>query len=161
MVLDRSVDGDAVFAAWPRPEAVRDLAASRCLPVRQALGQFLSGHAPADLVRGLNRVRVAHGPEHRGEAFGLLEWMQQGLRACAEQSGQPLVAEFIIDGSCRKGACLSVEWDYNNGNHFAWEHAATGSRATVALDYATSHRAFDLAVPFSEPDLALGEALFF
>ena len=162
VVLDRSVDGDAPFAlGWPRPEAVRDLAFARCLPVRQALGQFLSGHAPADLVRGLRTVRAIHGPDHRGEAHGLLAWMRGALEACALRSGQPLAATFALDGACRSGSCLAVEWDYDNGNHFAWEHADTGSRAAVALDFATSHRAFDLAVPFSSPEQALGEAVFF
>ena len=162
VVIDRSVDGDAPFAiAWPRPELVRDLAASRCLPVRQALGQFLSGHAPADLVRGLRTVRAVHGPEHRGEAHGLLAWMRGGLEACASLSGIALAADFVLDGACRKGSCLAVEWTYDNGNHFAWEHAEAGSSATVALDFATSHRAFDLSVPFSSPELALGEAVFF
>ena len=162
VVVDRSVDGDAPFAlAWPRPEVVRDLAFARCLPVRQALGQFLSGHTPTDLVRGLSSVRVIHGPTHRGEAFGLLGWMQTALTACATQSRQPLTASFALDSACRLGSCLAVEWDYDNGNHFAWEHADTGTKSTVALDFATTHRAFDLAVPFSSPEFALGEALFF
>jgi len=140
---------------------VRDLAFARCLPVRQSLGQFLSGHAPADLVRGLRAVRAIHGPGHRGEAHGLLGWMRGSLEACARASGQPLAAAFALDGACRPGSCLAVEWQYDNGNHLAWEHADSGSRATVALDFATSHRAFDLAVPFSPPELALGEAVFF
>lgn len=162
VVIDRSVDSDAPFTlAWPRSEAVRDLAFARCLPVRQALGQFLSGHTPADLVRGLKTVRVIHGPAHGGEAFGLLAWMQSSLAACATQSSQPLTASFALDSACRLGSCLAVEWDYDNGNHFAWEHADTGTKSTVALDFATTHRAFDLDVPFSSPEFALGEALFF
>lgn len=162
VVADRSVEGDAFFALpWPRPEAVRDLAFARCLPARQALGQFLSGHQPSDLVRGLRSVTVSHGPERRGEAHGLLGWMRSGLVACAAQSGQPLTAAFALADSCRGGACLAVEWSYDNGNHFAWEHDAEGVRSSVALDFAASHRAFDLAVPFSGPEQALGEALFF
>lgn len=162
VVADRSVEGDAFFELpWPRPEAVRDLAFARCLPVRQALGQFLSGHAPADLVRGLRSVTVAHGIGRRGEAHGLLRWMRSGLEACAGQAGQPLGASFALADGCRGGACLSVEWTYDNGNHFAWSHDADGARSSVALDYAASHRTFDLAVPFAGPEMTLGEALFF
>lgn len=162
VVADRSVDGDAFFSLpWPRPEAVRDLAFARCLPVRQALGQFLSGHAPADLVRGLRSVTVAHGEGRRGEAHGLLAWMRSGLESCARLSGRPLAATFDLADRCRGGACLSVEWTYDNGNHFSWEHADEGARSSVALDYAASHRTFDLAVPFSGPEMTLGEAVFF
>lgn len=162
VVADRTVEGDAFFALpWPRPDAVRDLAFARCLPVRQALGQFLSGHAPADLVRGLRSVTVSHGASRRGEAHGLLRWMKDGLESCARLSGHPLGATFALADSCRGGSCLSVDWAYDNGNHFSWEHADEGARSSVALDYAASHRTFDLAVPFSGPEMTLGEALFF
>jgi hypothetical protein len=162
IVADRSVEGDGFFALpWSRPEAVRDLAYARCLPVRQALGQFLSGHAPADLVRGLRSVVVSHGAGRRGEAHGLLGWMRAGLTSCAALAGGELAAGFELRDSCRGGSCLSVDWTYDNGNHFSWEHADEGARSSVALDYATSHRTFDLTVPFSGPEMTLGEALFF
>ena len=40
---------DALTFPWPRPEAVRDLVYARLLPVRQTVGQFLAGYAPAAL----------------------------------------------------------------------------------------------------------------
>lgn len=162
VVADRSVEGDAFFALpWPRAEAVRDLSVARCLPTRQALGQFLSSHATADLVRGLRSVTVSHGAGRAGEARGLLDWMRGCLEACAVDARQPLTATFALGTACRDKACLAVEWTYDNGNHFAWEHAEEGVRASVALDYAASHQAFALAVPFLSPETALGEALFF
>lgn len=162
VIADRSIDGDAFFQLpWPRPEAVRDLSFARCLPVRQALGQFLSGHAPADLVKGLRSVTVSHGLDRRGEAHGLLEWMRTGLLACAKVSSQQLTAGFALADRCRGGTCLAVDWTYDNGNHFSWEHATEGVRSSVALDFAASHRAFDLSVPFADSEQTLGEALFF
>lgn len=162
VIADRSVDGAGLFSLpWPRPEAVRDLSVARCLPVRQALGQFLSSHAPADLVRGLRAVTVSHGAGREGEARGLLGWMQGCLGACARVSKLPLGATFSVSPACGAGSCIAVEWSYDNGNHFAWEHAEHGARASVALDFATSHQSFALAVPFLSPETALGEALFF
>ena len=162
VIADRSTDGDAFFALpWPRPESVRDLSVARCLPVRQALGQFLSSHAPADLVRGLRSVTVSHGAGRAGEARGLADWMRGCLKSCADVSRLPLAANFAVNPSCAAGSCIAVEWTYDNGNHFAWEHADQGVRASVALDYATSHQSFALAVPFLAPETALGEALFF
>lgn len=162
VVADRSVEGDAFFALpWPQAEAVRDLSVARCLPVRQALGQFLSSHATADLVRGLRSVTVSHGEGRRGEARGLLAWMRDCLGACAIDARLPLAARFELGAACRATSCLAVEWEYDNGNHFAWEHAAEGARSSVALDYAASHQAFALAAPFLPDEVALGEALFF
>ena len=162
VVADRSVEGDGFFALpWPRPEAVRDLSVARCLPVRQALGQFLSSHSTADLVRGLRTVTVSHGTGREGEARGLLAWMRTSLEACAASAGLPLGATFSVGTACQASSCIAVEWTYDNGNHFAWEHAEQGTRASVALDFATSHQAFALAVPFLAPEASLGEAFFF
>lgn len=162
VVADRSVEGDAFFALpWPQAEAVRDLSVARCLPVRQALGQFLSSHGTADLVRGLRSVTVSHGEGRRGEARGLLAWMRACLGACAAQAHLPLSADFAVGAACRDVACLAVEWKYDNGNHFAWEHAAEGARSSAALDYAASRQSITLAVPFLSPGMTLGEALFF
>ncbi|NBN95587.1 MAG: hypothetical protein EBV31_08240, partial [Verrucomicrobia bacterium] len=84
VVADRSLVGDAFFALpFPNPKGVRDLAVARCLPVRQALGQYLAAHAPADLVRGLRNVTVSHGAGLAGEAAGLLAWMKGCLTHCA------------------------------------------------------------------------------
>ena len=162
VIADRSIEGEDFFSLpWPRPESVRDLSIARCLPVRQALGQFLSSHTPADLVRGLRNVTVSHGDGRAGEARGLSGWMHGCLTACAEASRLPLAATFTVNPTCVAGSCIAVEWSYDNGNHFAWEHAEQGARASVALDYATSHQSFALAVPFLPPEAALGEALFF
>jgi len=162
VIADRSVEGDGFFGLpWPRPEAVRDLSVARCLPVRQALGQFLSSHAPADLVRGLRTVTVSHGPDRQGEARGLLDWMRAGLEACASSAQLPLAASFAVAAGCRDDSCIAIEWTYDNGNHFGWEHAEHGTRASVALDFAASHQSFDLAIPFLPPETTLGEALFF
>ncbi len=162
VVADRSIEGESFFdLKWPRTESVRDLSVARCLPVRQALGQFLSSHSPADLVRGLKSVTVSHGSGFRGEALGLITWMEKSLRACSVVATLPLTAKFSVTNTCKENSCIAVEWMYDNGNHFAWEHAEHGTQASVALDYATSHQAFALAVPFLSPEVALGEALFF
>lgn len=162
VIADRSADGDGFFGLpWPRPEAVRDLSVARCLPVRQALGQFLSSHTTADLVRGLRTVTVSHGVGRQGEAKGLLAWMHSSLEACATSARLPLGATFTVSDNCRATACIAVEWIYDNGNHFAWEHAEKGTRASVALDFAASHQSFDLAIPFLPAEIALSEALFF
>ena len=68
VVADRSLVGDAFFLqAFPKPQSVRDLSVARCLPVRQALGQYLAAHKPAELVRGLRSVTVSHRAGMRGD----------------------------------------------------------------------------------------------
>ena len=61
VVYDSSVcSGDFSKVTWPKPEVVRDLACARLLPVRQALGQFLSAYKPEALATGLQAGVVRH-----------------------------------------------------------------------------------------------------
>jgi len=62
-LLDTAVSTpEARTFPWPRPDGFRDLAEARLLPVRQALGQFLSAYAPRTIVRDLRAVTVAGAP---------------------------------------------------------------------------------------------------
>ncbi len=140
---------------------VRDLAQSRMLPVRQALGQFLSAYAPESLVKGLTRVVVRHAPARVGEARHLLLWMRERLDEIALRDGRRAAADFRIEVRRDCEACLATEWTYADGGFFRWEHAATGSGAQIAANIGGVASAYPLRVPFTEPPVALAESLFF
>ncbi|HEX7631170.1 MAG TPA: glucose-6-phosphate dehydrogenase assembly protein OpcA, partial [Lacunisphaera sp.] len=65
---------DAFTYPWPNQSAVRDLAYTRTLPLRQNLGQFLSRYAPALINTGLKQVTIRHKREFAAEASCLLGW---------------------------------------------------------------------------------------
>ena len=162
VVADRSLVGDAFFKlAFPNPKSVRDLAVARCLPVRQALGQFLAAHAPAELVRGLRSVTINHGPGLRGEAAGLLEWMRGCLTHCAGLSRSHLGAEFALTPQPPSGDNLDAEWAYADGARFSWEHADKGTRAIITFTRSRQSAPVTQRVALMAAPEALSEAVFF
>lgn len=64
---------------WPRPEKVVDLARARLLPIRQALGQYMSGFDMQVLQSGLSSLEVHYAPSRKGEAAHLLDWLTNCL----------------------------------------------------------------------------------
>ena len=162
VVADRSLVGDEFFKlAFPNPKSVRDLAVARCLPVRQALGQYLAAHAPAELVRGLRSVTVKHGAGLRGEAAGLLEWMRGCLTHCAGLSRSHLAAEFATTSQPPAGDNLDAEWVYADGARFSWEHAEGCSNASIVFTRSHDTRKISQRVAFMGVPEALSEAVFF
>jgi Glucose-6-phosphate dehydrogenase subunit len=162
VVADRSLVGDAFFALpFPNPKGVRDLAVARCLPVRQALGQYLAAHAPADLVRGLRNVTVSHGAGLAGEAAGLLAWMKGCLTHCAGLSRSHLDAAFTSSPKPPPGDNLTAEWTYVDGASFSWEHADQGTRAIITFSRSRQSAPVAQRVALMGTPEALSEAVFF
>lgn len=162
VVADRSVTGKDFYSLpFPKPSHLRDLSIARCLPVRQALGQFLAAHAPAVLVTGLQTVTLSHNAARRGEATGLLNWMRDCLAACARPSGSDLKVEFQLRAGPPEGHSLDAEWIYADGSRFSWEHAEKGTKATLRFTRADNPQAQALRVALLGPAEALSEAIFF
>lgn len=162
VVADRSLVGDTFFALpFPKPQQVRDLSVARCLPVRQALGQYLAAHAPADLVRGLKSVTLSYGPGLAGEAAGLLAWMKGCLTHCAGLTRQQLGAEFQLTQQPAEGDNLDAEWVFADGAKFSWQHADQGTRAIISFTRSRQAGGITQRVALMPPAEALSEAIFF
>ncbi len=162
VVADRSITGNDFFSLpFPRPATVRDLSVARCLPARQAIGQFLAAHRPEVLVRGLNKVTLSHTPSMRGEAMGLLNWMRDCLVECSKVSGMKLKAEFQLSEDAPTGDNLDAEWFYDDGSHFSWEHADQGTAAGLRFTLGKETQTLAQRVAFMGPAEALSEAIFF
>jgi hypothetical protein len=162
VVYDSSIcNGDLSSVAWPKSDAVRDLARARLLAVRQALGQFLSAYTPESLATGLQSILVRHARSRTGEARNLTEWMRDGLTEGSRRTGIPLTAEFRSELRTDCNACLSTEWSYADGGSFRWDHAPTGSGAHIEADIAGRKYSHTLRVPFLDQPASLAEALFF
>ena len=162
VIADRSLIGDGFFALpFPTPSSVRDLSVARCLPVRQALGQFLAALPPAELVRGLRSVVVSHGEGMRGEAHGLFVWMRECLTHCAGLSRSHLGATFELSSQVPAGDCLGAEWTYADGARFRWEHAERCTRASISFTRSHDAQVITQRVAFMGAPEALSEAVFF
>ncbi|MDF9828041.1 hypothetical protein M2103_000475 [Ereboglobus sp. PH5-5] len=159
VILDSAVmpEGFGDYA-WPRPEAVRDLAHARTLPVRQSIGQFLSACPPAGLVDGISAIRIARAPQYAAEAAALLKWARDRLIACGMDKNTPAELTSSADGE----PPLSLNFEYKTpSRHFHWRgdpHAGTSG-----IDSMLCHGPMQASVPVSllTPEAALGEAMFF
>ncbi len=164
-VYDSSIEPDDFSEIkWPDPQRVRDLAMARLLPVRQSIGQFLSGYEIEGLCRGLKRVTVKHCSSMSGEAMRLMEWVKSCLCDCDKcELCAAMRSEFVIEPcSCEDESCvLSLEWSYDDERYLKWRKLADGSRGEIDAYLGKSKEHIPTNVKPLAPEQALAEALFF
>ncbi len=148
----------ALSHPWPRPDVVRDLAFARLLHVRQLLGQFLSGTAPAELVRGLHAVTVAHASGYRAEASSLSRWLVGRLAACGMTADTPCHLEALANSDKDS---LSVTFRYDDARRFFWHGNFVTHQAAFDANFGGEAVHLPSAVSLLAPEMALAEAMFF
>ena len=149
---------DLANFVWPRPEVVRDLAYARLLPVRQAIGQFLSGFAPASIIGGLDGVTVRHGTAHAAEAQGLAGWARSRLGDCGAAVGLPVEVE---TGAELPANDIELSFRYSNGQNFSWRGDTVKGCAHFKAAIGGAHSEMAIAFKLLGPAAALAEAMFF
>ena len=149
---------DALSYTWPRPDALRDLAFARLLPIRQTIGQFLAGYPPEVLSGGLREVTVLHAPKFAAEARVLLRWLRQRLRACGAHDEVAIATQPAAgsDGS------LAVRFGYTDAQKwFRWSGDLATGHAVFEARLATGETTLSAAASLLPPENALSEAMFF
>jgi hypothetical protein len=150
------VPADAFTYPWPNIAAVRDLAYTRTLPLRQNLGQFLSRYAPALITDGLQKVTIRHRAQFAAEASCLLGWVKKGLA----RSGAGAVVFEVTPVDCP--GCLSMEFAYADPQKvFKWEADLSRDQAEFTGDLGTGRTTLMAAAHFLAAEQALSEAMFF
>jgi hypothetical protein len=158
VIIDSAVaPADALGHPWPRPEAVRDLAFARLLPVRQSLGGFLAGFTPGEIAGGLEAGALEHGPDLAPEARVLLEWIRGRLAAC----GAPGDAALTVQPGGGEGA-LHLALRYRGGlKRFGWRADVRHGTALFDADLGRGPSRLPASVSLLSPEAALTEAMFF
>lgn len=152
------VSVSALDYPWPKPEAIRDLVHARLLPVRQSLGQFLSGFAPEKLVGGLREVRLYHKSHYCAEARVLLEWLCERLQEC----GLSATCTSVIKPSESAGIDdFAVQFCYGDERYFKWRADIGHNHAEFAADMGGGRVELTTAMHLLKPPAALAEAVFF
>lgn len=164
VILDSAVDPDIFrLVPWPRPDRVSDLAKARTLPLRQNLGQFLSGFSPEALTAELSAVVVRHSESNRGEGMHLLEWQ----RSCVDRALSDLklnnAVRYDLDPSEEGGVdSLVVEWIYRKQSRYlVWSYNARSRTGNVSCKINGNRLEHPFYIEPISPELALSEALFF
>jgi len=152
------VPADAFSYPWPNLSAVRDLAYTRTLPLRQNLGQFLSRYAPALITGGLQAVSVRHRDTLRAEAACLLGWVKKGLG----RSGADLEQVKFVVSAEKCAGCLALDFAYaDQGKTLRWQADLAKDEAHFEGDLGTGKSSLTLGAHLLAPELALSEAMFF
>lgn len=164
-VYDSSVEPDSFGdLVWPAANDVSDLAKARLLPVRQAVGQFLSGYKIEDLCQGLQSVTVSHCESMKGEGQRLIDWVKECLGECTKcEDCSARKAEFILQGCDQVDAdcSLCLEWKYSDDRYFKWRKFSDGSLGEIEAYLGKAKEKIPTRVKPLAPEQALSEALFF
>jgi hypothetical protein len=149
---------DTFSYPWPNQSAVRDLAYTRTLPLRQNLGQFLSRYTPAQIAADLKAVELKHHSDHAAEAACLLGWIRKGLirGGCDLTSGAFTVTQAKCKGS------FELEFRYGDDKKgFHWQADLTKNSSEFTGDLGNGRTTLNLGAHLLAPELALAEAMFF
>ena len=152
------VPADAFTYPWPNQSAVRDLAYTRTLPLRQNLGQFLSRYTPALINAGLRQVTIRHRAQFAAEAGCLLGWVKKGLVRSGADPGRIKLEVTPVD--CP--GCFSMQFTYADPKKiFSWVADLDQDHAEFTGDLGTGRTTLVAGARFMAPEAALGEAMFF
>lgn len=153
------VSADALTFPWPNLSAVRDLAYTRTLPLRQNLGQFLSRYAPALIIDGLKQVSIRHGAPYAAEANCLLGWVKKGL---VRSGAQPAAGTGFTVAPGDGAAGLSMEFAYTGARKsFRWAADLSKDHAEFTGDLGTGGTTQAVGAQFLTPEMAMSEAMFY
>ncbi len=160
-VYDSSIESPEVMELdGLRPGRVVDLAQARLLPVRQSLGQFLSGFPMTTLVDGLKGITVACAPDRTGEAKRLCEWLCACLDGNSEKKPKPRV-QVAEESLQAEKLQLKMVWEYEGEGHLNWELYRKGERARFDFKLGTEAKSFITQLKPLAAEQALAEAFFF
>ena len=153
------VPAEAFTYPWPNIAAVRDLAYTRTLPMRQNMGQFLSRYAPPLIIGGLKAVTIRHRAQLGAEASCLLGWVKKGLVRSGANVDRG-IAFTVTPVDC--AGCFTLEFTYEDPRKiFRWEADLSKNHAEFTGDLGTGRTTLTVGAHFLEPELALSEAMFF
>ncbi len=151
------VPPDAFSFPWPNAAAVRDLAYTRTRPLRQALGQFLSRYAPAEIVRGLRRVELRHRADLAAEAAAMAGWVRKGLVRCGAEAD---AVAFDVQPLAGAG-CFSLAFVYADASRaLTWAADLESGHSDFSGDLGAGRIALTAGARLLEPADALSEAMF-
>jgi hypothetical protein len=152
------VPADSLAFPWPDRTALRDLAYTRTLPLRQTIGQFLARYAPAAIVGGLRSVTLRHRADLAAEATCLLGWVKKGLVRCGAGAG-PEPGFVVAPENC--SGCFSLRFDYADpARGLAWDADLATDRAEFSGDLGTGRTTLTAGAQLLPPEAALAEAMF-
>ena len=142
---------------WPQPEKVVDLARARLLPVRQAIGQYLSGFDMHLLKSDLVSIEVQCIANRQGEANHLMEW----LVSCLGVSNSPKVSLATKRLPLTSEHPFSFELKYEEGRFLKWESSSATRISQIRHTFFGSEKQVAIRIKPLAPEQELSEVFYF
>jgi hypothetical protein len=163
ILYDGSIDNfDGV--EWPIPDRVKDLAMARTLPLRQHMGQFLSGFSEEELVTGLKSMDFQFSKEIEHPAQHLMKWHRTAVQRCFQDPEAFAQVEFnaSLFPDENSNDCLRISWKFEDPGNFLILHYNRSLKSGIILGrLASGAFAHPLHVEPLSSEATLSEAMFF
>lgn len=162
VVYDSAVESEGFKDIhWSKHQLVTDLALMRLLPVRQSLGQFLSGYSEEVLISELEQVIVVYSKNCQAEGYQLLEWFRNALEKCEQCEKRKIELEFVLMESFEEGDFLKAQWIYRVNKFFEWEYNCESGISEVKAKFDKEKIGYPLQLRRMSPEEALAAAVFY
>jgi hypothetical protein len=165
VIFDGELEGESYDRInWPDASRVHDLAAARTLPLRQHLGQFLSGFSREELIEGLDSLRFQYHKGMRRTAYQLLNWHRRALEKCFPKPVDMDSVVFAFEQLVEEGSdsCLRIDWHYKGSDHFLrWHYDQSLRSGLVEACLPSGNFEHPLHIEPLSAGNSLSEALFF
>ena len=162
VLFDSSTEGPGYSQIpWNEPKRVRDLADARILPIRQSIGQYLSGFSPSELIDGVRSLELKHSPGLVGETHCLANWMKGCLVDAGANPSPDISIEALTDSS--KTQCIEGKWEiHDSNNQFSFSFQLGDSQGKLEASFgAMKPESYPIECHLLAPHEALSEAIFF
>ena len=158
IVFDSNIESYAIRdLPWPNPKKVVDLARARWLPIRPAIGQYLSG-IPFDLLsKNLRLVTVCSALNQKGDAFHLMQWLEHCLKCDEDESVESKLSELEPNSNQR----LSLEIEYLDGRFIKWVQFEDSSISHLRHNFDGAVKELSMQIKPMLSEQELSEAFYF
>jgi len=144
----------------PDLSKVHDLAYSRLLSVRQAIGQFLSAYPVDEILIGIEEVVLSGDVHFKAEGRSLMKWIESVFVSAIGEEGTKKVvfSQHETQGDSQQ---IQLVFTYGNENSLECILDLEENEARIEADFGGTTNSVVAAIRMLEPEEALAEALFF
>ena len=162
-VYDSSVEGSEFYGLLDDADSFRNLSHARLLPLRQTIGQVLSGFDPEVLVKQLKSASLHCSAQFFAEGGALSSWIFGCLEGCAQVSDCSLQVNAVRVESTNEADSpdFDLVFDYEGNRHLEFRCDIASGSAFLTGRMKRGDFSYALRSGLLSPEKTLAEAIFF
>ncbi len=142
---------------WPMPHKVVDLAKARLLPIRQAIGQYLSSYSIKALTHQLSSIDVFYVEKRKGEAHHLIDWLNLSLKR--KPVGKIKLRKTVLDIKAKEQFGFLIQ--YSDGRFIKWSQNLGIPITELTHSLSGQVEKLPMQIKPMSPEQELSEAFYF